>query len=116
MSEFWDGNAPYGENGYAFGRGEYVGDWHPVREISSRMRDGADVLTSVGVVELADGRVYRSAHRITDGYWGNAPVKVASLLRQPFADAARLMVDMETGIGRADVDSLADAAAKVAAL
>jgi hypothetical protein len=113
---FWDGNAPYGRNGYAFGSGEFVADWRPVQEIGIRMRDGADVLSSLGVVELADGRVYRFAHRIAGAHWGGQPLKSASLLRQSFADAARLMVEMETGIGRADPVSLADAAAKVDAL
>ncbi len=80
------------------------------------MREGADVLTHTGIVELADGRVYRFSLRVADGYWGDAPLKVASLLRQSFGDAARLMVDMETGIGRADAASLAEAVAKVDAL
>lgn len=113
---FWDGNAPYGRNGYSFGRGEFVADWRPVQEIGIRMREGDDVLTHVGVVELADGRIYRFAHRVGNGYWDGAPLKVASLLRQSFADAARLMLDMETGIDRADRDSLAEAAVKIAAL
>ena len=113
---WWDSSAPYGVNGYSFGRGEFVSEWRPVREIGIRMRDGADVLTHTGVVELSDGRVYRFAIRTGDGYWGDQPLKVASLLRQSFADAARLMVEMETGIGRADPVSLANATDRTNAL
>lgn len=114
--DYWDGMAPYGANGYAYGRGEFVTDWRPRQEIGIRMREGADVLTARGVVQLADGRVYSFAHRITGGYWDGQPLKVATLLRQSFADAARLMVEMESGIGRAEPDSLSEAARKVIAL
>lgn len=103
---FWDDMAPYGANGYAYGRGEYVRDWRPVQSVSVRMREGADVISRAGVAKLADGRVYRFAYRVAQ-HWEGKPLKVATLLREPFADAARRMLESETGIGRADAASLA---------
>lgn len=112
---FWDDMAPYGANGYAHGRGEFVPDWRPVREVSVRMREGTDVLSRMGVAELADGRVYHFAYRIAE-HWQGRPLKVAHPVRESFPDAARRMLENETAIGRADPASLAVLREQVGAL
>jgi len=112
---FWDERAPHGANGYAYCRGEYVTGWIPARSASVRMREGVDVVSRIGVAELSDGRVYHYAIRIPE-LWEGKPLRVATLLRAPFGVAARMMLDFETCVGRADSASLAELRKEVDAL
>lgn len=59
---WFDRSAPYGPNGYAFGRGEYVKKWDPVRSFGVET-PLSDIIEYRGVVELADGRLYVCAVR-----------------------------------------------------
>jgi hypothetical protein len=54
---FHDRYAPYGTNGYSYGTGEDVTDWHVARAVQF-MTPGSSVCVGVGVAEMTDGRVY----------------------------------------------------------
>lgn len=103
--EWWDDAAPYGANGYSFGRGERV-DMTGVRvarEVTFPMMPGDPNCVARGVAELTDGRVYqftilKPGHSRECG--GRRRVRFASLSRQSFGDLANGLIDWERNGGR----------------
>jgi hypothetical protein len=91
---FWDEMAPYGANGYSFGRGEWV-DGSVSQSVQFKMRPG-DQCIARGVMLMSDGRVYTWTV-LAEGreHRPGAPRRLASLSRQTFADAARGMLTFE---------------------
>lgn len=96
--EWWDDAAPYGANGYEYGRGEVIRNVSVLREVTFEMMPGDPNCTARGVAEMTDGRVYqftilRDDHgRERDG---RRRVRFASLSRQPFHELARGLLDSE---------------------
>jgi hypothetical protein len=92
--KFWDRDAPYGPNGYTFGRGEWV-ESPAVRSIQFRMRDGDQCLAR-GVMETEDGHVYTwTVLREGREHRPDVPRRLASRVRQSFTVAAREMLKFE---------------------
>lgn len=97
---WWDTAAPYGPNGYQYGRGEDVTGHVVLREITFDMMPGDPNCTARGVAEMTDGRVYRFTVRkpdhVTDrDHDGRPRPRLASLSRQPFHDTARGLLESE---------------------
>lgn len=93
--ERWDDNAPYGVNGYSFGRGEVVRGT-VAREFTFETNDRQCALR--GVAEMTDGRVYQFTllrpefAREKDG---RERVRFAHLSREGYRDAARGLLEFE---------------------
>ncbi len=107
--EWWDDAAPYGANGYQFGRGETVREISVRQEITFDMMPGDPNCVARGVAQMADGRVYTftvlKPDRATERD-GRVRVRLATLSRQPFHETARGLLMWEADghrIDRADV-------------
>lgn len=97
---WWDGSAPYGPNGYEYGRGEDVTGHTVAREITFDMMPGDPNCIARGVAEMTDGRVYtftvRKSGHVTDrDHSGRPRPRLASLTRMPFHEAARGLLKWE---------------------
>lgn len=110
---FWDQSAPYGRNGYSFGRGEWV-DGTVLKSIQFKMREGDQCLVR-GVMEMDDGHVYTwTVLREGREHRPGVPRRLASRVRTSFAIAAREMLDFERD--RIDPDLIAGYREQVDAL
>ncbi len=100
--KFWDQGAPYGQNGYSFGGGEWV-DGTVTRSIEFRMKPGGQCFAR-GAMEMADGTVYLwtvlnegREHRLGE------PRRLASRSWQSFRDLAHGLFLMEEDCIRPDL-------------
>lgn len=97
---WWDSSAPYGPNGYEYGRGEDVTGHTVAREITFDMQPGDPNCIARGVAEMTDGRVYtftvvRPGHVTTRDHNDRPRPRLASLTRQSFHEAARGLLKWE---------------------
>lgn len=97
---WWDSSAPYGANGYSFGRGEDVSGHTVAREITFDMMPGDPNCIARGVAEMTDGRVYtftvrKSGHATVRDHNDRPRPRLASLTRMPFHEAARGLLQWE---------------------
>lgn len=97
---WWDTAAPYGPNGYEYGRGEDVTGHTVAREITFDMMPGDPNCIARGVAEMTDGRVYRfttlkPGHVTTRDHDGRPRPRLASLSRQSFHETARGLLESE---------------------
>jgi len=97
---WWDTAAPYGPNGYQYGRGEDVTGHTVAREITFDMMPGDPNCIARGVAEMTDGRVYtftvlKPGHATTRDHDGRPRPRLATLSRQTFHEAARGIVEWE---------------------
>jgi hypothetical protein len=90
---FWDQGAPYGPNGYSFGRGERV-EGKVSQSIQFRMRPGDQCLAR-GVMLMTDGRVYTWTVLREGRDRGDGRRRLATLVRTSFEETARGMFDIE---------------------
>jgi hypothetical protein len=109
---WWDTAAPYGPNGYEYGRGEDVTGHTVAREITFDMMPGDPNCIARGVAEMTDGRVYmftvrKPGHATERDHNGRPRPRLASLSRQPFHETARGLVDWEAAGGRITPDAAA---------
>lgn len=94
MERFFDRDAPYGPNGYAYGRGEEV-IGRRVQTIQFKMRPG-DPCLARGVMKMDDGRVYVwtvRSERHADPITGRR--RLATLSRRSFEEEARELFAFE---------------------
>lgn len=109
---WWDTAAPYGPNGYQYGRGEDVSGHTVAREITFDMMPGDPGCVARGVAEMTDGRVYRftvrkSSHDTVTDHDGRVRLRLASLSREPFHETARGLLEWEAAghrVTSADVE------------
>lgn len=98
--EWWDESAPYGVNGYTFGRGERVDmtGVRVIREVTFAMMPGDPNCVARGVAELTDGRVYQFTVLKPDHARecdGRKRVRLASLSYQSFEGLSNALIDSE---------------------
>jgi hypothetical protein len=101
--EWWDVAAPYGTNGYQFGRGEVVTGGTVLREVTFDMQPGDPNCVARGVAEMTDGRVYMFTVRKPGHgpeYDGRERPRLATLSRQGFAETAHGLLNWEEDGGR----------------
>lgn len=118
---WWDTAAPYGPNGYEYGRGEDVTGHTVAREITFDMMPGDPNCIARGVAEMTDGRVYtftvrKPGHATERDHDGRPRPRLASLTRMPFHEAARGLVDWEAAGGRIAPDAAAAYREKISTL
>ena len=97
---WWDTAAPYGPNGYQYGRGEDVTGHRGAREISFVLMRVDPICIARGVAVMTDGRVYtftvlKPGHATTRDHDGRPRPRLATLSRQTFHEAARGIVEWE---------------------
>lgn len=98
--EWWDESAPYGPNGYTYGRGERIAGAQVAREVTFDMQPGDPNCVARGVAEMTDGRVYMFTV-VREEFARNCPAdgrkrrRFASLSRQPFREAASELMAWE---------------------
>jgi hypothetical protein len=110
---WWDTSAPYGPNGYQYGRGEDVTGHTVMREITFDMMPGDPDCVARGVAEMTDGRVYtftvrKSDHVTTRDNDGRLRPRLASLSRLPFHETARTLLEWEFAGHRVSADAVAE--------
>lgn len=118
---WWDTAAPYGPNGYQYGRGEDVTGHAVTREITFDMMPGDPGCVARGVAEMADGRVYtftvRKPGHVTEvDHDGRPRPRLASLSRMPFHETARTLLDWEFAGHRVSAGAVADYREQISAL
>ena len=109
---WWDTSAPYGPNGYEYGRGEDVTGHVVAREITFDMQPGDPGCVARGVAEMTDGRVYRftvrkPGHDTVKDHNGRPRPRLASLSRQSFHETARGLLQWEADGHRIPPDDVA---------
>ncbi len=110
---WWDTSAPYGPNGYRYGRGEDVTGHTVMREVTFDMMPGDPNCVARGVAEMTDGRVYtftvrKPGHATEHDHDGRPRPRLASLSRMPFHETAHTLLDWEFAGHRVSADAVAD--------
>lgn len=118
---WWDGSAPYGANGYQYGRGEDVTGHTVAREITFDMMPGDPNCVARGVAEMTDGRVYtftvvKPDHVTVRDHNDRLRPRVASLVRTPFHETAWALLDWEAAGHRVSADDVARYRGEIASL
>lgn len=118
---WWDTAAPYGANGYEYGRGEDVTGHTVAREITFDMMPGDPNCVARGVAEMTDGRVYsftvlKSDHTTTFDNDGRPRPRLATLSRQTFHETARGLLEWELAGHRLTPESAREYREQISAL
>jgi hypothetical protein len=110
---FWDRSAPYGVNGYSYGRGEWV-DGEVSQSVQFKMRAG-DQCIARGVMEMTDGRLYTWTVRAERHADMSGHRRLATLMRSgTFAELSHSLFAAEES--RIDPDRIAEYRAEIDAL